>query len=90
MGHLWAPPLKAFGAVLRTPLPPVCIRRQFTYPKTCSPRPSPPFVEVAARGNSGKEMGVKDAVNFCVGECGVNPSPPTHLFAVLVVVSLVP
>ena len=59
-----------------TPPPPVCIRRQFTYPKTCSPRPSPPFVEVAARSNSGREMGVKEAENFCVGVCGVNPSPP--------------
>ena len=58
--HLWAAPLTIYGAVLRTPLPRVhyltiCLL------KNVLTSALPPLVEVAARDNSGREMGVMEA-----------------------------
>jgi len=55
-------PLKAYGAVLRTPPPRVY--QTICIPKNVLTAALPPFVEVAARDNCGREMGVKEAVNL--------------------------
>ena len=71
--HLWAAPLMVYGAVLRTPLPRVhyltiCLL------KNVLTSALPPLVEVAARDNSGREMGVMEAVNIFVltRSCDIN------------------